>query len=104
MLPYKVSRRKFTEAETIAQRMTLERRRANTANLTEILQIIQNDWEFMSGDGCVPVQIALQLMDTSSLGRAHQADEFREMHKQLKRALKAIVNGLSLSQFSLPVK
>ncbi|KAH0538600.1 hypothetical protein FGG08_004801 [Glutinoglossum americanum] len=39
----------------------------------EILPYIQQEWGFMADDSCVPVQVALQLMDPSSLGRAHQA-------------------------------
>jgi hypothetical protein len=46
----------------------------------------------MTADNCVPVQVALQLLDNSSLGRAHQYDQFRDTHKQLRKALKAIVN------------
>lgn len=46
----------------------------------------------MAEDRCVPVQVALQLMDSSSLGRAHQYGQFQDTHKQLRRALKAIVN------------
>lgn len=46
----------------------------------------------MAQEDCVPVQVALQLMDNSSLGRAHQYGQFQETHEQLQRALKAIVN------------
>lgn len=46
----------------------------------------------MAQDKCVPVQVALQLMDDSSVGRAHQYKQFQETHMQLQRALKAIVN------------
>lgn len=49
----------------------------------------------MTEDNCVPVQVALQLMDSSSLGRAHQTDQFQETHKQLQKALRSIVNGRS---------
>jgi phage terminase small subunit len=61
---------------------------------TEILQYIQRDWDFMTDGQCVPVQVALQLMDTSSLGRAHQYEQFKETNKQLQTSLKAIVNGI----------
>ena len=59
---------------------------------TEVLAEIDRKWAFMKDDACVPVQVALQFMDTSSLGRAHQYAEFQEVHKKLQRALKAIVN------------
>lgn len=67
--------------------------KANMISLTEVIQQIQQDWDFMTDEKCVPVQVALNLMDSSSLGRAHQYDQFQATHKQLQRALKAIVNG-----------
>ncbi|KAI9843458.1 MAG: hypothetical protein M1837_006304 [Sclerophora amabilis] len=65
---------------------------ADYAQLKDVLQYIQQEWEFMTDDDCIPVQVALQLMDSSSLGRAHQFDQFQQTHKQLQRALRAIVN------------
>ena len=62
----------------------------------EILQYIQLEWGFMADDSCVPVQVALQLMDPSSLGRAHQYGQFQRTREELQRALKAIVNGRCL--------
>ena len=71
----------------------LQSDKANMISLTEVIQQIQQDWDFMTDEKCVPVQVALNLMDSSSLGRAHQYDQFQATHKQLQRALKAIVNG-----------
>lgn len=62
-------------------------------SVEDVLQEIQQDFAFVTKDDCVPVQIALQFMDASSLGRAHQYDQFRDVQKHLQRALKAIVNG-----------
>ncbi|KAI9746344.1 MAG: hypothetical protein M1818_000056 [Claussenomyces sp. TS43310] len=58
----------------------------------QIEEYIQSEWAFMAQDKCVPVQVALQLMDNSSVGRAHQSEQFQQTHMQLQRALKAIVN------------
>lgn len=44
-------------------------------------------------DYCVPVHIALQLMDHSSLGRGGDYQDFQRTSKSLQKALKAIVNG-----------
>ncbi|KAI9791967.1 MAG: hypothetical protein M1816_003236 [Peltula sp. TS41687] len=65
---------------------------ANGLSLQDVLHYIQREWSFMTEDNCVPVQVALQLMDSSSLGRAHQSDQFQETHKQLQKALRGIVN------------
>lgn len=61
--------------------------------MEEVLQYIRQKWEFMTSDQCVPVEIALKLMDSSSLGLAGQYRGFQQTHQDLQRALKAIVNG-----------
>jgi hypothetical protein len=61
--------------------------------VAEILEYIQQNFDFMTKDKCVPIQIALKLLDSSSLGLASQHDRFHQTHQDLQRALKAIVNG-----------
>jgi len=58
----------------------------------DILRYIDQQWSFMSSDNCVPVKVALQLMDQSSLGLANQHVQFKDTHQQLQDALKSIVN------------
>lgn len=58
----------------------------------EILRYIQQQWSFMASDSCIPIKVALQLMDPSSLGLADQYDQFQDVHQQLQNALKVIVN------------
>ena len=48
----------------------------------------------MTKPDCVPVHVALQLLDESSLGRGNDYDDFKETSKALQKALKAIVNGM----------
>ena len=60
--------------------------------MEEILRYIQSDWNFMGGDECVPVQVALKLMDPSTLGLADREPEFQQTHVDLQSALKSIVN------------
>lgn len=48
----------------------------------------------MTKDDCLPVHVALQLMDHSSLGRGGDYQDFQRTSKQLQKALKAIVNGM----------
>ena len=54
---------------------------------------IQEKWSIMTKPDCVPVHVALQLLDKSSLGRGNDYDDFQETSKALQKALKAIVNG-----------
>lgn len=61
--------------------------------IEEVLQYIQQNWDFMTKDHCVPIDVALKLMDSSSLGLASQAGQFRQTHDELQQALKGIVNG-----------
>ncbi|TGZ81091.1 hypothetical protein EX30DRAFT_306899 [Ascodesmis nigricans] len=46
----------------------------------------------MTDENCVPVKVALQLMDTSSLGLAYKYSNFKHTHKELQNALQSIVN------------
>ena len=55
--------------------------------------MIETEWDFMTTDNCIPVKVALELMDPSSLGKAHMYDSFRFTHKELQQALQSIVNG-----------
>ena len=66
--------------------------RPRAKNMEEVLQYIKSDWAFMGGDDCVPVQVALQLMDSSSLGLASREPEFQQTELDLQTALKTIVN------------
>ena len=69
--------------------------------IEQVLQYIQQNWDFMTKDQCVPIEVALKLMDSSSLGLANQAAQFRQTHNDLQQALKGIVNGrMSISQCS----
>lgn len=63
-----------------------------TTYYADVLRFIEQQWQFMSTDNCIPVKVALQLMDNSSLGLADQYGQFQEAHKQLQNALKLIVN------------
>ena len=65
---------------------------ASSQQVDEILRYIEQHWAFMSNTNCIPVKVALQLMDPSSLGLADQSTQFAEAHTQLQNALKVIVN------------
>ncbi|KAL9000034.1 MAG: hypothetical protein Q9169_001279 [Polycauliona sp. 2 TL-2023] len=61
----------------------------------EVLNHINDTWAIMSNDECVPVHVALQLMDHSSLGRGSDYQDFQRTSRHLQKALRSIVNGLS---------
>ena len=57
-----------------------------------VVQHIHEKWDFLSTDDCVPVHVALQLMDHSSLGRGSDYEDFKRTSSALHRALRTIVN------------
>lgn len=57
-----------------------------------VLDHIHSNWETITKDDCVPVHVALQLMDYSSLGRGNDYQDFQRTNRHLQKALKAIVN------------
>ncbi|KAF2714851.1 hypothetical protein K504DRAFT_486654 [Pleomassaria siparia CBS 279.74] len=65
---------------------------SGSAKMEEILAFIEQNWDFMTKENCVPIEVALKLMDTSSLGLAKDNDRFQRTHQELQQALKAIVN------------
>jgi exocyst complex component 4 len=71
---------------------TVSRYGSAGAGVEDIMRYISSNWAFMASDDCVPVKVALQLMDSSSLGLQEQYDQFQQTHEQLQNALKVIVN------------
>ncbi|KIW09599.1 uncharacterized protein PV09_00468 [Verruconis gallopava] len=65
---------------------------SGSQQIEDVLGVIQRDWAFMTDENCIPVEVALKLMDDSSLGLARREREFKETHQQLQNALRAIVN------------
>ncbi|KIW75401.1 hypothetical protein Z517_10142 [Fonsecaea pedrosoi CBS 271.37] len=61
-------------------------------SMDEILRHIQSNWKDMEGDECVPVKMALRLMDPSSLGLADKEGDFANTHVDLQKCLKSVVN------------
>ncbi|CAL3966048.1 unnamed protein product [Diplocarpon coronariae] len=57
-----------------------------------VLEHIKTEWPSMCENEFVPVYIALQLLDTSSVGRAHEYRQFEKTHRYLHDSLKAIVH------------
>lgn len=60
--------------------------------VTAVLDKVNKTFPDMMGDKCIPVVSALQLMDSSSLGRAHQRGDFKSTHDQIQNSMKSIVN------------
>ncbi|KAI0533255.1 Sec8 exocyst complex component-specific domain-containing protein [Xylaria digitata] len=72
------------------------RPRVNETNaerqITQVLEHIKSEWPSMIQDDCIPVSLALQLLDNSSVGRAHEYSNFKKTHQYLQTSLKGIVH------------
>ncbi|KAL5121692.1 exocyst subunit [Pleosporales sp. CAS-2024a] len=62
----------------------------SSQRIDDVLQYIRQNWDFMTHDKCVPIEVALKLMDSSSLGLASQYEQFKSTHQELQHSLKAI--------------
>lgn len=60
--------------------------------INDVLGKIQKEWPNLCQDDCIPVQLALQLLDNSSVGKAHEYRNFQQTHQYLQESLKAIVH------------
>lgn len=60
--------------------------------IAQVLEHIRSEWPSMCETDCVPVQLALQLLDSSSVGRAHDYRKFQQTHAYLHDSLKNIVH------------
>ncbi|KAI2470315.1 Sec8 exocyst complex component-specific domain-containing protein [Annulohypoxylon bovei var. microspora] len=60
--------------------------------ISQVLELIKAEWPAMIQDDCIPVSLALQLLDNSSVGRAHEYRGFKKTHQYLQDSLKNIVH------------
>lgn len=79
--PPPVLRERYPQQESNAERQ-----------IAQVLEHIKQEWPSMCQNDCVPVQLALQLLDGSSVGRAHDLEKFQETHEYLQESLKGIVH------------
>jgi len=80
-IPPPVVRERYPHQESNAERQ-----------IAQVLEHIKQEWPSMCQTDCVPVQLALQLLDNSSVGRAHEFQKFQETHEYLQESLKGIVH------------
>lgn len=61
-------------------------------DLNRTFSSIQNDWPEVLTQSCNPLEIALKLLDESSVGEAHKYTTFIQQKKQFSNTLKKAVN------------
>ncbi|KAK8002716.1 target-rapamycin complex subunit LST8 [Apiospora arundinis] len=60
--------------------------------ISHVLEQVKAEWPALCEDNCIPASLALQLLDTSSVGRAHEYRNFQKTHQYLQDSLKGIVH------------
>ncbi|KAI2623366.1 Sec8 exocyst complex component-specific domain-containing protein [Hypoxylon sp. NC1633] len=60
--------------------------------ISQVLELIKAEWPAMIQNDSIPVSLALQLLDNSSVGRAHEYRGFKKTHQYLQDSLKNIVH------------
>ncbi|OIW29522.1 hypothetical protein CONLIGDRAFT_331661 [Coniochaeta ligniaria NRRL 30616] len=58
----------------------------------QVADLIKREWPAMSETDSVSVQLGLQLLDPSSIGRANEYNDFQKTHNYLQSSLKNIVH------------
>ncbi|KAB5575981.1 Sec8 exocyst complex component-specific domain-containing protein [Coniochaeta sp. 2T2.1] len=58
----------------------------------QVVDLVRREWPNLSETDSGPVQLGLQLLDTSSVGRAHEYRDFQKTHNYLQSSLKGIVH------------
>lgn len=78
----------------VVRNMPSRSRMPSTADrqITQVLEHIRVEWPSLCSDDCIPVQLALQLLDGSSVGRAHDYHKFQDTHTYLQDSLKNTVH------------
>ncbi|KAJ8100991.1 Sec8 exocyst complex component-specific domain-containing protein [Lipomyces tetrasporus] len=59
-------------------------------HINDVLKFVERDWGALASDDCNPVATALELMDTSSVGRASEFDDFKDLSLRLESIMQVI--------------
>lgn len=90
--PPMMSSRRPSGVRTMPSRSRMQPETSAERQIGQVLEHIKSEWPAMVEDDCVPVQLALQLLDGSSVGRAHDYQKFQQTHTYLQDSLKNIVH------------
>lgn len=56
----------------------------------DVLKFVARDWSELMNDGCNSVAVALDLMDSSSVGRSADYDDFKDLSLRLENIMQVI--------------
>lgn len=82
----------FSSAAAASSRLQRANETSAERQIAQVLEHIKTEWPAMVQNDSVPVSLALQLLDNSSVGRAHDYNRFKETHQYLQDSLKNIVH------------
>ncbi|ONH69119.1 Exocyst complex component SEC8 [Cyberlindnera fabianii] len=87
--PARMTRRLSSHEFTSSERQRMER---SLDQLDSILRGVQRDWPQTTGALANPLDIALPLLDTTSVGLAHRHEEFEQLKGTIEEGLRVAVN------------
>ncbi|KAI5968579.1 SEC8 [Candida margitis] len=64
----------------------------SVTGLKELYSTIKYDWPRILEDDANPIELAISLLDDSSVGMAHRLDEFKRLKKSTEGALRGVVH------------
>ncbi|KAK8034332.1 Sec8 exocyst complex component specific domain-containing protein [Apiospora rasikravindrae] len=79
-------------ASTASSRLQRAQQSSAEKQISQVLEQVKAEWPALCEDNCIPASLALQLLDTSSVGRAHEYRNFQKTHQYLQDSLKGIVH------------
>lgn len=79
-----------TAATHVVRRNGLSRSSADT--LTDIRNLVKGDYPEALTEAFQPITLALEMLDTSSLGRHRELDKFRAINREIEQTLQGTVN------------
>ena len=80
----------ISTSAAIPRRNGLSRTSADT--LSDIRSLVKGDYPEALSDSFQPITLALEMLDTSSLGRHRELDKFKAINHEIEQALRSTVN------------
>ncbi|KAK9469523.1 Sec8 exocyst complex component-specific domain-containing protein [Lipomyces arxii] len=65
----------------------------DSRQIDDILKYVERDWGSLLSEDCNPVITALELMDQSTIGRASEYNDFKDLSGKLEKIMQSIAMG-----------
>ncbi|KAK9458056.1 Sec8 exocyst complex component-specific domain-containing protein [Dipodascopsis uninucleata] len=79
--------RSHTTRRTQQNPSDARREQIGISNINDVLKFVERDWNSLVSEDCNPIAVALELMDTSSVGRASEIEDFKDLSRRLENIM-----------------